>query len=45
MKAIVLLLPRMKVEDAAIDIADFQRYVVEADGARLCGANHSTLLL
>jgi hypothetical protein len=44
------LAAQLKVEDAAVerqrflDVADFQHYVVEADGARLCGANHSTLL-
>jgi tryptophan synthase beta subunit len=47
----LVLAAQLKVEDAAIkcqrflDIADFQRYMVEADSARLCGANHSTLLL
>src|SRR5216684_5362767 len=45
------LAAQLKVENAAIecqrflDIANFQRYVVEADGARLCGVNHLTLLL
>src|SRR6202040_1813345 len=45
------LATQLKVEDAAVecqrllDIPDFQRYMVQADGARLCGANHSTLLL
>ena len=42
---------QLKVKDAALecqrflDIADFHRHVVEADRARLCGTNHSTLLL
>lgn len=45
------LAAQLKVEDTAIerqrflDIADFQRYVIEADGAWLCGMNHLTLLL
>jgi len=47
------LATQLKVEDAAIesqrflDIADFQRDVVEADGARLgdCDVNHFPLLL
>jgi hypothetical protein len=45
------LAAQLKVEDAALEcqrflnVPDLQRYVVEADGARLCGANHSTLLL
>jgi len=45
------LAAQLKIEDAAIecqrflDIADFQRYMVETDGARLCGANHLSLLL
>src|SRR5882724_1804118 len=45
------LAAQLKSEDAAIecqrflDIADFQRYMVETDGARLCGADHLNLLL
>jgi hypothetical protein len=45
------LATQLKVEDAAIecqrflDIADFQRDMVEADGARLCDADHSNLPL
>ncbi|WP_238587331.1 hypothetical protein [Cupriavidus sp. IDO] len=45
------LASQLEVEDAAIecqrflDIADFQRYVVEADGARLYEVSHLALLL
>jgi hypothetical protein len=44
------LAAQLKVEDAVVkrqrflDVANFHRYVVEANSARLCGANHSTLL-
>ena len=43
------LAAQFEVEDAAVEcqrflnVPDFQRYVVEADGARLWGADHSTL--
>ena len=45
------LAAQLKVEEAGVecqrflDLHDFQRYVVEADGTRLCGVNRLTLLL